>query len=120
MPLFEAICRNVTVNGRRTSLRLEAQVWESLEEICGREGLIMNQLCSKVETLSGGRGSANLSSALRAHVLHYFRSAATENGHRTAGHGTGDIVLPEPEPAKPAPPRTKRRRDTAHDARAVV
>ena len=79
------INRNVTINGRRTSLRLEEDAWEALEEICGREALNVHDVCTLVER---HRHGSNRTSAVRAFILSYFRKAATDTGHRDAGHGT--------------------------------
>lgn len=68
----DLICRNVTVSGRRTSLRLEPAFWDALTEICAREGLILNQLCTAVDRR---RGAAALTQSVRVFVLCYFRSA---------------------------------------------
>ena len=42
------IARNVTVAGRRTSLRLEPEMWDALVEIGARESLSLHQLCTEV------------------------------------------------------------------------
>ncbi|NUB12025.1 hypothetical protein GAY28_04430 [Azospirillum brasilense] len=86
--------KNVTVNGRRTSMRLEPLVWESLDDICSREGMSVNEVVSFVETkvISLYRVCPNLASSVRAFVADYFRAAATEEGHRLAGHGQGAPV----------------------------
>jgi predicted DNA-binding ribbon-helix-helix protein len=65
-------------------MRLEPEVWDALREICLREGIELRDLIQRVEqtTDEGGR-----TSAVRVHVLQYFRAAATEAGHRQAGHG---------------------------------
>jgi len=78
------VSRNVTVNGRRTSLRLEPELWESLEEIAHREGATVNDV---VAAIDGRRSDGGLTSAVRTFVLGYFRNAATERGHANAGHG---------------------------------
>lgn len=78
------VARNVTVAGRRTSLRLEPDMWDSLWEISAREGVSLHQLCTEV---GRHRGGSSLTAAIRAYVLAYFRAAATERGHRAAGHG---------------------------------
>ncbi len=83
------ISKNVTVNGRRTSIRLEQENWAALEEICMREGMDFHQLCTLVET---HRHIANRTSAIRAFIVSYFRAAATDSGHDEAGHGIGSIV----------------------------
>jgi len=76
--------RNVTLSDRRTSLRLEMPMWEGLEEICRREHRTLHEICSVIE---GQRGQLSLTAAVRVFILTYFRAAATEAGHRAAGHG---------------------------------
>ena len=78
------ISRNVTIRKSRTSLRLEQQVWDSLDEICRRENLNLHQLCSYIESL---RSKSSRTSAVRTFALIYFREAATEQGHTKAIHG---------------------------------
>ncbi len=38
-------CMNVTIDGRRTSLRMEMDIWDALHEIGEREQLTVNELC---------------------------------------------------------------------------
>lgn len=76
--------RNVTVGGRRTSVRLEPAMWEALRHICRREKRSLNDLVTEVDQ---GRTSSSLTAALRVYLLKYFLAAATEEGHRRAGHG---------------------------------
>lgn len=78
------VSRNVTVNGRRTSLRLEPEMWECLSEIAAREGTSINEVVGRVDRQ---RESGGLTSNVRVFVLSYFRNAATERGHANAGHG---------------------------------
>jgi len=89
MPGNSLISRNVTINGRRTSIRLELENWRALEEICLREGMDIHQLCALVEE---HRHISNRTSAIRAFIVSYFRAAATDVGHDLAGHGIGAIV----------------------------
>ena len=65
------ICKNVIVNGRRTSMRLDRETWISLADICEREHVTIHELCSKIDRI---RGKSGLSSATRLFVLTYFRS----------------------------------------------
>ncbi|MEQ8194545.1 MAG: ribbon-helix-helix domain-containing protein [Rhodospirillales bacterium] len=78
------ISRNVTIRGRRTSLRLEKQVWDALDEICGREQVNLHELCTYIESQ---RKKSSRTSAVRTFALIYFHAAATEQGHVKAGHG---------------------------------
>lgn len=67
------ICRNVSVNGRRTSLRMEPMLWDALCEICDREGRTLNEICSRVDERRGG---ANLTASIRVFIISYLRAAA--------------------------------------------
>jgi predicted DNA-binding ribbon-helix-helix protein len=78
--------RNVTVNGHRTSMRLEPAMWDALDEIGRRERVSVHGLCSLVD---GQRSQSSLTAAMRVFILSYFRSAVTEAGHQIAGHGRG-------------------------------
>jgi len=60
-------------------------MWDAVAEICRREELSIGQLCQRVNER---RRESTLTAALRVYVLSYFKSAATEQGHASAGHGT--------------------------------
>jgi len=77
--------RNVIVGRRRTSLRLEPAMWESLAEICRREDFSLHDLCTLIDRR---RHASSLTAAIRVFILAYFRAAATEDGHASVGHGT--------------------------------
>jgi len=85
--------RNVTALRGRTSMRLEPELWDALEEIAHREGQSIGEIVKRIEARGhpGGR-----TSAVRVHVLTYFRQAATEPGHLAVGHGTRSASNPEP------------------------
>jgi len=76
--------RNVTIRGRRTSLRLEPAMWDALHEVAQREGASVHEICSRVEF---NRQESTLTAAIRVFILAYFREASTEQGHSLAGHG---------------------------------
>jgi predicted DNA-binding ribbon-helix-helix protein len=78
------ISRNVTLAGRRTSLRMEQAVWHALEEIAQRENWTLHAL---VQQIDRQRHERTLTAGVRVYVLQYFRAAATEAGHAAAGHG---------------------------------
>jgi predicted DNA-binding ribbon-helix-helix protein len=79
------INRNVTVAGRRTSMRLEPAMWDALQQLCRREGKAMNELVTEIDCQ---RSESSLTAAIRVYLLRYFCAAATDEGHRLAGHGT--------------------------------
>ena len=67
--------KSVKVNGRRTSMRLEKEMWESLADICLREKMTIHKLCSDLDLR---RGRYGLSSAVRLFVLRYYRKKLNE------------------------------------------
>ena len=88
------INRNIVAATGRSSMRLEPEIWDALFEICRRENIAMADLVRKVD---GGREVGGRTSAIRVFAFNYFREAATEDGHRMAGHGesaTGDADAP--------------------------
>lgn len=81
--------RNVTINGRRTTLRMEKAYWLLIEEICAREEVTISELCQQIERENWAlKECSSLTSALRVFVATYFHAAATEQGHERAGHGS--------------------------------
>ena len=72
------------MDGRRTSLRLENDVWEALEEICEREDMTVHEVCTLIDQRRKG---SSRTAAVRAFILRYFREAASDIGHSHAGHG---------------------------------
>lgn len=79
------VSRNITVLARRTSVRLEPEMWCELKNISERERCSIHDLCSLISLRKNKRTS--LTAAIRVFLMLYFRSAATENGHEKAGHG---------------------------------
>jgi predicted DNA-binding ribbon-helix-helix protein len=79
------VSKNVTVAGRRTSIRLEPEMWGALRDISRREGSSLHDICSAVYLRKLEKTS--LTAAIRVFLLQYYRAAATEDGHFKAGHG---------------------------------
>lgn len=65
--------RNVTVNGHRTSIKLEPDMWEALEEICDREGFSLSEICSRLDRR---RRQSSLTAAVRVFIVGYYRALA--------------------------------------------
>lgn len=79
------IGRNVTILGRRTSIRLEPEMWDILNEVAQRERTNIHELCSLVALRK--KDTASLTSSIRVFLLLYHRAATTIEGHDKAGHG---------------------------------
>jgi len=76
--------KNIMLGTRRTSVSLEDQVWDGLTEICRREEVSVDELCTEVE---GRRVGSSMSSALRVFLMTYFRMLAEELEAREAPDG---------------------------------
>lgn len=85
------VSRNITVLGRRTSVRLEPEMWTALRDIAQREGCRTHDLCSLIQIRKNPQTS--LTAAIRVFLMLYFRASSTEEGHRRCGHGSFDNML---------------------------
>ena len=64
---------NIVVNGHRTSIRLEPEMWTALSEIAEVEGLKINELVSRIASRAR---AGSLTSAVRVFIMGYYRSKA--------------------------------------------
>ncbi len=110
--------KNVTVAGHRTSVRLEPEMWSALNDIVDIEGLSLHLICTELDRRKDE--GTSLTAALRVFVMAYHQSAATEEGHKLAGHGYGIPFAGTPfqeEKDKTSPPLSepdhRRRREAA-------
>ena len=73
MSTSRLVNRNVIAPSGRTSMRLEPELWEALQDICQREAISLSDLIQRIERKGhpGGR-----TSAIRVYVVTYFRAAA--------------------------------------------
>ncbi len=62
------ITRNIVIGTQRTTIRLEAAVWEALDDICVRERMTRHEFCSRVEALRNG---GNRAQGIRTVVVNY-------------------------------------------------
>ena len=71
--------RSVTIDGHRTSISLEDAFWTELSAIARARGLSLNALVAEIDRARGAplgaAKGANLSSALRLHVLDELKKA---------------------------------------------
>ena len=84
------ISHNVLVDGRRTSVRLEKEMWMALKEIARKETCTIHALCTVVSQRK--KPGTSLTAAIRVFIMAYFQAAATDDGHRNAGHGKGPVI----------------------------
>ncbi|KAA0682355.1 ribbon-helix-helix domain-containing protein [Roseomonas genomospecies 6] len=110
LSVIPLVARTVKLFGRPTQLRLEPSYWEALDDICHREDLTVDELCSDLKDRLDSqsrrsRGFAvSLANAVRVFIVGYYRKAATEKGHDRAGHGRGDPFVSTPFDLPPAQP----------------
>ncbi len=94
-------CMNIVIDGRRTSLRMEMDIWEALQDIGDRERLTTNEICTFIshhigewrrqrdveegqdssgdsDTGQKGKGgeTITLTAAIRVFIMNYFRRLA--------------------------------------------
>lgn len=66
----EMVMRNLRVDGRRTTVRLEPAYWEALDDICAVEQISRDRLCDMVFEAAGRQ---RLTANLRLFMMNYFR-----------------------------------------------
>jgi predicted DNA-binding ribbon-helix-helix protein len=71
--------KNVRIHNKRTSVRLEPEMWDSLKEISTLERCSVHDLCGAVHDLK--EPAASFTAALRVFLMEYYRSAAKASQH---------------------------------------
>ncbi len=82
------VSKNVTIMGRRTSVRLEPEMWRALKEISRREKCTVHDVCSMVYLCK--KPLSSLTASIRVFLMLYYKAASTEDGHEKARHGNLD------------------------------
>ncbi|MCE8536858.1 ribbon-helix-helix domain-containing protein [Ruegeria pomeroyi] len=82
---------NIYVSGKRTSIRLEPQVWRALKEIAARENCKMADLTNLISLTK--RPDISVTSAMRLFAIQYFQDASSDEGHARAGHGHFSLMM---------------------------
>ena len=97
--------RNVRVANRRTTIVLEAYVWECIDSMLERESVLLDEFCERVNQV---RNQSSMASAARLVVLTYYRLLEQINqppfidGDLERLHRAG--MLHAPLPASPPVP----------------
>ena len=76
------VSRNIMIGGRRTSIRLEIEMWEALRDICHKDNTSLAALCTKLAQERPDIGS--FTSAVRVYVVRRLRAWLRENTVRRA------------------------------------
>jgi predicted DNA-binding ribbon-helix-helix protein len=117
------VCRNITVAGRRTSIRMEMVFWSELQRIAEMEKRPLNDL---VTVIDGRKGTSNLTAALRVFIVCYIRALREDTKPPTGEQQSEESEMEEhpedpdggggdpsphqaagrrPSPARPSPTR---------------
>jgi predicted DNA-binding ribbon-helix-helix protein len=76
--------RNLVVDGRRTSVRLNPLLWDALRDIAHQRGKTVHELATDIAS----RQTGNLTAAIRVYIVEFYRAAAhQEFATSTAAHG---------------------------------
>jgi predicted DNA-binding ribbon-helix-helix protein len=76
---------NIRIGKLRTSVRLSPVAADAVEQIAERERCELDELYSYIDRKK--EKGVSRTTAIRDFALEYFMDAATEAGHRKAGHG---------------------------------
>ena len=68
-----AIDGNLVVDGHRTSVRLEPEMWAALKEVANCEDCTVNELASLIKRRK--KASQNFTSAIRVYLMLHYRKA---------------------------------------------
>lgn len=71
-PFSSLSMHNIVVAGRRTSVRLEASMWDGLQDIARRRGMNVNHLVTEIEQ---NRSTPGLTAAIRVYIVDFYRRA---------------------------------------------
>jgi len=82
------ISRNIMILGKRTSIRLEPEMWRAVKDIAHREKCTIHDVCSLVSLRK--KRNTSLTAAIRVFIMLYYKASSTEEGHQRAGHGDFD------------------------------
>lgn len=102
-------CRNVKVDGRRTSIKLEQEFWRLLASLAAESGLEQEDILSGIRA---ARPTVPLTTSVRVAILLYQEAAANTRpapGRDEARSRFADVLrdMAGEPPASPPPSRAK-------------
>jgi len=74
--------RNIEIEGHRTSVRLEPQIWSIVRQISVNEGCSVHDLCSYISSKKHAKSS--LTSAIRVFAISYLHIMLEHDGQKSA------------------------------------
>ncbi len=69
--------RNIIIKDHRKTISLEGSIWSALEELCHRESMGLNQICTLIDDEL--HKDASRTSTIRTFVVNYFRTIANDS-----------------------------------------
>jgi len=71
------VIHNIVVGGHRTSVRLEPQMWDALQDISQRRRATVHDLVTDIDR---SRTASSLTAAIRVYIVNFYRAAAVLRG----------------------------------------
>lgn len=68
------VSRNIRIHDRRTSVRLEPEMWDALREVAQLQGVSIHDLCGAIYDIK--KPEAPFTGAIRVFLLEFYRAAA--------------------------------------------
>lgn len=65
---------SIVIDGKRTSMRMEPQLWAALGEVAEYKGMTKNELCTKIAVAK--ETDMGLTSAIRVFLILFYRKIA--------------------------------------------
>jgi predicted DNA-binding ribbon-helix-helix protein len=73
-PSLSGVNRTICLEGRRTTLRLEPELWAALDEVARQQRKSVSQLVAAA--CSSGRRGTSRASSVRVFIVEYYRGAS--------------------------------------------
>lgn len=72
------VIKNIKVNGKRTSVRIEEHLWDAFQDVCARERMGADQVATMI--WENKTHSTTLVGAIRVFIMAYYRLASGDTG----------------------------------------
>lgn len=92
---MDQLSKSITINGRRTSIRMERSIWSALEDVAANEQLRLRDLVALVDRSKSEHG---LTAALRVFAMNYLRHAISQGQRLQRQDGPTRSLAKHPVP----------------------